>query len=909
MKSDPILIAVGIIGTNELTDELLNDVMSKLPLVDPSLDELALLAIRRHLESSIGVSVSGGQGLTDGSILPWLDEIRPSVKWNYWDSYSKQLQSKGLGREVVRVLGEDSDAILNECGNPLSNNGWGVKGLVMGDVQSGKTASYSALISKAADVGYKIIVLLTGIIEDLRAQSQERLDEGFVGRDSSQLLDGQRSNAAIGAGRFRQNVPSVLTSKTSDFLTANKSALGGIPLKNLNEPVLLVMKKNKSPLSNLINFLKTQRENSKQLEMPMLLIDDEADNASVNASTDADPATINRLIRQLLQMFRRSSYVAYTATPFANVFINPDIDDELFPSNFVYCLETPSNYCGVADYFSGNGKLAKHVHHIRDAADLIPHRHKKTHQLIDIPQSLKDAVGTYLLCCALRDSRGENLRHRSMLVNASRFTDVQRSIATKIKDYLFELTEEIKQYVASDERWRNHAQLVALHELWVTHYEHSGVSWDTIRKCLHESIHSIKVVTINQTTEETERLNYKNFENSKYGRRVIAVGGLTLSRGLTLEGLCVSYFYRNSRAYDTLLQMGRWFGYRPGYEDLCRVWIEEDAQSWFSHIADVVAELRWDMRRMHANRRPPKEFGLRVRSHPGTLLVTAVNKMRNAKTVETFVSYSLTGLETAMVPSDVVTNSANIAAVKTLVESLSLPQKTKSRLHWTKVPKAKVAEFLERLHILDMNTGFMFDAQSKSRPLLSFIAQNDIAALSEWDICLPQGEGTSLSDFLVKTSGGGIVEIKPRQRQFERVPQGSKFLRFNKQRVGDAGDEKHGLTPAQVKQAEQDWKEQPKKSDEEIQKQIPGYFYRKYRKRPLLTLYVIEPTSGSKKDGKEPKSMPKEEIRPTHLFAIGLSFPEFDGTTNMVSYTLNKVALRAIGLVDDEEEEDYDDQD
>jgi hypothetical protein len=252
----------------------------------------------------------------------------------------------------------------------------------MGDVQSGKTANYCGLVSKAADAGYKIIVLLTGVIEDLRAQSQERLDEGFVGRDSRELLNGRQSGE-IGAGRFRfamdangnriVRTPNVLTSVDSDFLRNNLNALGGIPLKNIREPVLLVMKKNKSPLDNLIRYLDTQiPKGASSLDLPLLLIDDESDNASVNSMKDNDPATINRLIRELLQRFGRASYVGYTATPFANVFINSDIEGELFPSNFVYSLSAPTNYLGVGSFFSQNGTHADCVEDFTDAALAAP---------------------------------------------------------------------------------------------------------------------------------------------------------------------------------------------------------------------------------------------------------------------------------------------------------------------------------------------------------------------------------------------------------------------------------------------------------------------------------------------------------------------------------------------------------
>src|SRR5262249_11164975 len=156
--------------------------------------------------------------------------------------------------------------------------------------------------------------------------------------------------------------------------------------------------------------------------------------------------------------------------------------------------------------------------------------------------------------CAIRDFRKEPLRHRSMLVNVTRFTDVQGRLSTVMKQFLYELTEEVKQYLADDELWSKHPRLAKLHELWETHYPKPGVSWNKIRKVLYDAIASVKVVTINQKSESTDRLNFGAYKNTEKGRRIVAVGGLTLSRGLTLEGLCSSYFYRNSKAYDTLLQ-------------------------------------------------------------------------------------------------------------------------------------------------------------------------------------------------------------------------------------------------------------------------------------------------------------------------------------------------------------------
>jgi hypothetical protein len=910
--SDPFLIAVGIIGARDLTDELLHEVLGMLPRIMPNLDASAIDKIRKQLEATIGISMVTGQGLHGGDQEPWLEELKASIKWNYWNSYVNELKASGFGREVIRVLDEDTDNILNECGNPGAGPSWRVQGLVMGDVQSGKTANYCGLINKAADAGYKFVVLLTGMIEELRAQSQERMDSGFVGRDSRTIFNGERERNPIGAGRFRSTVPNVLTSIDFDFLTANKKVLGGIPLENISEPVLLVMKKNKSPLQNLISFLDSQMpKGHNQLGLPLLLVDDEADNASVNSKKDEDPATINKLIRSVLKRFVQSTYVAYTATPFANVFINPDKDD-LFPSNFVYTLNTPNNYIGAASVFSESGAYQYQLQDINDADAVFPYRHRKDLTVFSIPRSLGEAVESFLLSCVIRDLRKEPLRHRSMLVNVTRFTDVQARLATLIKEYLYALAEEIKQYLADDELWSRHPRLKVLHETWQMHYSNSKLSWDEVRKSLYESIASIKVLTINQNSEATDRLNYGLYKKSEKGRRVIVVGGLTLSRGLTLEGLCVSYFYRNSKAYDTLLQMGRWFGYRSGYDDLCRIWMDPDVQEWFAHVADVVGELRLDIRRMHANRQPPSRFGMRVRSHPDALIVTALNKMRNAQEVNVDISYSECGAETPFLPKGLEANVKNLALVSEFLSSLAPAEMIKTKCFWRKVPAAQVSSFLGRIDISNMNMPFMSDITGRDRPIISFIGNNNVSKLEYWDICLPQGEGHPINNFSICGEDEVVSAISPRLRQFEKVPMGIDYLKLNKQRVGEIADETVDLSEEQITAAKVEW-EAERKRDPNKGKTIPGSLYRRYRQRPLLTIHLIEPTD-PKSDAKPERiarMMKAEDIETKVLVAVGLSFPNFeDGeTTSRVPYRLNRVALRNMGLISEQDEDDDEDAD
>lgn len=897
--SDPLVTAMGIIGKQELTDELLVKTMGILASIFRGMD---LEPTRRRLEAMVGVSMSTGEGLTSGEVEPWLDDAKAQINWVYWDSYVRQLQSQGFSGPVLRTIDEDTDNILMECGNPADTNSWRTQGLVMGDVQSGKTANYCGLISKAADAGYKVIVLLTGMIEELRSQTQERMDEGFVGRDSSDLIEG-RHGQLIGAGRFRASFPNVLTSVDSDFLTANQRALRGLPLQNLGEPLLLVLKKNTAPLTRLIKFLEGQPRQG-QLDVPLFLVDDESDNASVNAKKDEDPAKINSLIRELLGQFRRAAYVGYTATPFANVFINPDPErKDLFPNNFIYSLKAPSTYIGAHSIFLEDGAYADQVISIHDAEKYFPAKHKKSHPVEELPESLKDALGVFLLSCAVRDIREEPLRHRSMLINVTRFTEVQARLSETVKGHIFHLVNEIKQYLADDDLWSRHAPLLDLQRLFEEHYSESGVAWSDVRRKLHDSIASVKVLTINQKTEVEDKLNYRRYRNTEKGRRVIAIGGLTLSRGLTLEGLCVSYFYRHSRAYDTLLQMGRWFGYRPEYDDLFRIWMAPDAQDWFSHIAEVVNELRADIRHMHINRLPPSRFGIRVRSHPDLLLVTAQNKMRHSDEVEVEASFSRRGIETASLPKSPKANDDNVRVTERFLRSLGRTDLVGSRYVWRKVSAHQVARYLGELEISPVNQAFMPDGRTREKPLLSFIAETDVATLQEWDVCVAQGKGDTVEGVSVIGPDGQELGIAKRQRQFEKsrsddIP----YLKINKQRVGDISDEMFDLPEDEIRSVEETWRaEDPAQRAE---KRVPGEAYRNARKRPLLTIHMIQPTDAVENSRNSHRIMAAKDVKAELLVAVSLSFPAFEETkTSSVKYRLNKVYLRNVGLLPDDEEE------
>ena len=494
--------------------------------------------------------------------------------------------NRNLSAQVLATLDGDTDRTLGFLENPDEEGQWDRRGMVMGHVQSGKTANYTGLVCKAADAGYKVIVIIAGIHNSLRNQTQRRIDEGFIGLDSTGRMRGAiPAQNLVGVGLFdSRRQPNSFTTSLRDFNKATANSVN-VPLQNLAEPVVFVIKKNLNTLQNLTEWLtaKNAQRGTSTVRYPMLLIDDEADNASINIRRDQNEISrINGQIRKLLALFDRSCYIGYTATPFANIFIDPDsVDDmlghDLFPRDFIVSLNPPDNYFGATRVFVEDAERV--VQMVDDHADLLPLKHRIDHRVTDLPRTLKTAVRAFIVARAIRLARGQGGEHNSMLVNVSRFMNVQTQIRNEIHLLIAEIRRSVRVNAAMPPAQAlRDPEIAALRQVFRDHYEDTGrPSWEDIQELLHESASPIPVVEVNSRSSGS--LDY--LDHDRAGLNVIAVGGLSLSRGLTLEGLMVSYFLRNSMMYDTLLQMGRWFGYRNGYEDLWRVWMPEEAQGWY----------------------------------------------------------------------------------------------------------------------------------------------------------------------------------------------------------------------------------------------------------------------------------------------------------------------------------------
>lgn len=435
--------------------------LSTLPVTD---EEFAEILVR--LRASIVIQMDVGVYINDRNTphKSWLPSRRADLDFFFWNRYKKYLEEiKHWNPRVTATLDKVSDEIVDLLGDPQSKEPFQRRGLVLGDVQSGKTANYTAISNKAADTGYRIIIVLAGMMENLRQQTQSRLDAEFSGRKSEYYLDPKAEqgikNQPVGVGRYGvQKRIAAFTSVTKDF-DINVLKSNDLNLQSVSDPIVLVVKKNKRILNNLIKWLSNSRDNTTgKIMLPMLLIDDEADNASVNTKSEDDsPAAINACIRQLLHEFNQASYLGITATPFANIFINPETEDEmigddLFPRDFIYSLAPPTNYIGADKIFGdATEKFSDVLIPLRrEEMDLFfPFTHKKTLEVDALPPSMYEAIAYFLLFNAIRDLRGDYTEHRSMMIHVSRFTDVQNRIAEAVNEWFVQV-KAISEYYSGE---------------------------------------------------------------------------------------------------------------------------------------------------------------------------------------------------------------------------------------------------------------------------------------------------------------------------------------------------------------------------------------------------------------------------------------------------------------------------
>jgi len=766
----------------EITDEVLLNVIKKASAINivegQSFDKHELFEILRA-DFSIG---KGEITILSDDVEPWLNDEKADINFELWNRYKLNL-SENDPSFPINDLDDFTDKILDKCVNPKKTGSWDRRGMVVGHVQSGKTANYVGLINKATDAGYKVIIIIAGTISSLRRQTQERIDSGYIGRNSSAFIR-EQENRITGVGKYKVNtdIYSLTSSyfKSNDEGDFNQAVANRLNIPIGKNPVVFVIKKNKSILENLIDWF-SKNENIKSVDgtpklfdVPALIIDDEADAASVNASKDINEIkTINRLIRTLINIFNQNTFVGYTATPYANLFIPQDFNDslttivknkeykigeDLFPRDFIINIKTPSNYIGAAKIFGYENpvpELTKEPLDIyRGIEDYDPPFFKTINKgnKEDIPEylpaSLERAIKSFILTCAVRRVRGHENKHNSMLVHVALLVKWIDRVAYLVNEKRREYDNAIQ---SEDETF-----LKELKELYETDFVPTTLnvlenldykdirikkhSWDLVKKELKKAASKIEVRSVHGT-RSTTNLEYHNIEeidyerNKEKGLSVIAVGGSRLSRGITLEGLSISYYIRTTKMYDSLMQMGRWFGYRPGYVDLCRLYTTDQIFEWFNHITMATEEMRNDFDEMTASLQRPKDFRLKVRNHHGLLTITSVAKLNFSENIE--ISFSGTNPQTYQLLKTKNAIENNFNSLKNLIASIGFPEKSnrkeiKGKTRYLFYPNVNINL------ICDFIESFKIDQPGiKNATLSEYIRTQHISnKITDWSICI-----------------------------------------------------------------------------------------------------------------------------------------------------------------------------
>lgn len=826
----------------------------------------------------------------------------------FWNRYKKYLGSK-RSQEVIRRLDDTTNGIMDSLGDPKSTEPFQRRGLLLGDVQSGKTATYIGICNKAADVGYRVIIVLAGMMENLRIQTQERLDSDFVGLDSKYSLDrkadSSKKNIPVGVGKIppfddTKHITR-FTSVTYDFKANILNALG-LNLNDLRGTALFVVKKNKSILNNLYKWLTKDED---VLNLPMLLIDDEADNASVNTNdtTDPDknPTAINAAINKILRAFKQATYMGITATPFANIFIDPSISDDgaakdLFPKDFLTLLPVPDNYIGTDKIFgedSENGVDAPYADAIIPISNdeqnyFYPFKHKKeiAYHLTDIPDSMKEAIRYFILATAVSDLRYDTKEHRTMMINVSRYTMVQNKTEELVKEYLSQVVSDIGNYAMlpcdKNEKIPN---IHALHDTWDC-FEMSAVSGVSWEKILHEYLikaaKRIQTRAVNQSTG-AQSLDYYNYQN--IGMRVIAIGGNSLSRGLTLEGLTVTYFYRNTMMYDTLLQMGRWFGYRDNYDDLIKLWMGEESVDWYGYITDAVNELKDELRTMARQHSSPEKFGLKVRQDPGYLIVTARNKMRSGTVVPVPISISGRMIETPRMwyNAEILeeNNALCISALGSIEAHYGIHGEYDSNVRaliWHSVPREAIVDLVKNYRCHPWNLNFQPVA------LADYIEADQ--TLEYWDIGIPFGKDNDQANVFNMNIGTDKVSVISEERKLVKGNEVEHMLRVNGThvRIGAGGCTKIGLSAEEIAEAK------ALAGNKKITDRT--YLREELHRRPIALIHIMHNST-----------LEETPELPEYVFGLGLGFPGGEDERT-VSYVVNTKELENYIDIDEAEDDD-----
>lgn len=823
-----------------------------------------------------------GAGVIEGESLgSWYGG--PKENDVFWSALRNRLKNELP--EAFADVDKSSSRIVG-LGKPPGRESINTRGLVLGYVQSGKTTNFMSVIAKAADVGYRLIIVLSGITDNLRQQTQERLNDYLVEPCQTKVH--------------------LLTTNERDFseVTSSEALLSQDEMR-----LLAVVKKNPARLKRLNKWIK-KASSTTLANCPILIIDDEADQASIDVGTKRQ-STINALVRELLS-HPKAAYIAYTATPFANLLIDPADGADLYPRDFVVSLPKSEAYFGPERVFGSldaeegeepdDGLDVVRIIPDEEAAVVKPPTKKDELERWEatVPPSLREAILWFLMATTARRLRTDDIRHSSMLVHTSMRAAAHDMTRDALQAEISGLSELIQQ--------RDTALVEEMRTLWAVEttrvdalmFQNQAIEFSQVLDGLGETIQETRIIMDNYLS--SERLKYRKDS----AETVIVIGGNTLSRGLTLEGLISSYFVRAASAYDTLLQMGRWFGYRKGYEDLVRIWMTNELRRWFLDLSIVEAEVREEIEAYAKEGKTPAQLPVRIRSHP-QMTITAAAKMRNA--IKANVSFSGTKVQTILFNElDKDWLDGNIKAVESLVTAVrseghdegELP--SKSVRGFKGVSNDIVLKFLADYNVHEDARTIKTDAVSEYIRL-----QADKGGIESWNIVFIERKNSAPSDLrlglkeplrllrrrkMAKGSKPGVANLKAVSSRWDRFAD----LAYSKEAI----IETFNLTD---------------------EKKVRDHHLRKLRrdrgleKIGVLAIYPINKTSRTDKDDQEETSQEakvknsddpdqksdREHLSaPSHLVGIALMFPEARNVADTVDYYSANISVDDVEDIEEE---------